>query len=1395
MSEEGATETPAPRWRRITAFALAGLAGLALLALDTAPGRGWAARQLAQTTFANGLRIEIAQIDGSLYGSAKVRGLRLFDPKGEFLRADQAELDWRPFAWLSGHVDIRRLNAPLVVLERAPQLRDTNPGGPLLPDIDITIADLHIARLVALPAVSGTRRELRVAGQARIADRRAQVTLQAATLAAPGGQAGDRIDLKLDAVPEANRLALTLALDAPTGGVIAALGGLREGLALRLAGAGDWRAWNGTLSARLGGKPLAALQLTARDGLLAAKGPAELGRLLNGVPARLLGPSTRLALSARVDRRRAAIDGSLRSDALALSASGMADFGRDRFDGLRIEAMLLQPGALAPGLSARGLRAEAVLSGAMARPAIRYQLAAAALALNDITLEGLSASGEARVEDHQTVVPLKAAIARISGIDAAAGGTLTAVGISGDLHISGSRILSDNLALRSDRIDATLIAAGDMARGAYSGALDGRIASYKIDSVGTFALGTTARLTQEARGLTLAGTIRARSTEIASPGLRDLLGGSVTGSGDLAYGPDGVIRFSRLRASAPLLQVLDGHGSYVPGGALALSASGHSARYGPLGLELTGTAAAPRAVVTAARPGLGLGLAQLRAEVISAEGGYHLAATGQTDYGPLTADVTVMQGTGPLALNVNRGDLAGIGFTGRLVRSPAGPFAGELAANGEGLGGIIRLEPLGREQQLLIKARANAMVLPGPARLAIGSAIVEARAVLADHPTVVADVQLADAKLRGIDFAVARALVDYRDGRGQAKVLAEGISGAPFRIAANAAFAPDLWRVAVDGRVRGVAVRTASPARIVPSAKGYELLPTQVDLGGGSLRLAGHYGADLRLETRLESFDLALLNTFTPGYGLGGHATGSIDFTQDGADAFPRAEARLAIDGFTRTTAISVSQPVDVNATATLAADAAALRAVLRRRGTVIGRLQADLHPLGAGAGDWQARLRAGTLGGGVRYNGPADTLWSFAGQSNQSLTGSLALGADFSGRLQQPQLSGIVRGDSLTYENQSYGTRLTGASLSGHFSGDQLQIEQFTASAGSGKITGRGYIGLASESGYPMDLALDLDNARLARSNALSSAATGAVRLTKAAGQPALLSGTLSLPETRYELVRQGAAQVPELTGVRMAPSRGRTRIAGDEPPAPRGSIFDDLRLDVALKAGNQLFVTGMGLDSEWSAQLRVSGTGSHPRLSGDVNLVRGNLSFAGRQFELQEGRLLFTGGEVADPQIALSASEDIEDISVSVNVSGRSLNPQISFTSSPALPADEILSRILFGNSVGQLSPLQGLQLAASLNSLRASGGGLNPLGKLRAATGVSRLRILAPDEKTNRGTALAAGRYITNNIYLELITDARGFTATQIEVSLSRTLSILSQAGGAGQSNFDLRYKKRY
>ena len=103
--------------------------------------------------------------------------------------------------------------------------------------------------------------------------------------------------------------------------------------------------------------------------------------------------------------------------------------------------------------------------------------------------------------------------------------------------------------------------------------------------------------------------------------------------------------------------------------------------------------------------------------------------------------------------------------------------------------------------------------------------------------------------------------------------------------------------------------------------------------------------------------------------------------------------------------------------------------------------------------------------------------------------------------------------------------------------------------------------------------------------------------------------------------------------------------------------------------------------------------------------------------------------------------------------------------------------------------------MQLAASLNSLRGSGGGLNPLGTLRSATGIDRLRILGSDEREGRGTALAAGEYITDDIYIEFVTDARGYTATQLEISLTPALSILTQAGGSGQTDINVQYRKNY
>src|SRR3546814_14730377 len=89
--------------------------------------------------------------------------------------------------------------------------------------------------------------------------------------------------------------------------------------------------------------------------------------------------------------------------------------------------------------------------------------------------------------------------------------------------------------------------------------------------------------------------------------------------------------------------------------------------------------------------GLGIGLANLVAKINGAPNGYRLAATGDTDSGPLSADVVLLVAAGPLTSEVERARLAGIGFKGRPVQSAAGPVPGQRNASEPGHGGLVRV--------------------------------------------------------------------------------------------------------------------------------------------------------------------------------------------------------------------------------------------------------------------------------------------------------------------------------------------------------------------------------------------------------------------------------------------------------------------------------------------------------------------------------------------------------------------------------------------------------------------------------------------------------------------------------------------------------------------------------
>ncbi|HEX8256060.1 MAG TPA: hypothetical protein VF589_00395, partial [Allosphingosinicella sp.] len=1068
MADAGTSvETPPPgrhrartaaKWAAIVLGILLLLVAGLFFGINSELGRRYVVNQINNLETASGLDIDVGRIEGSLYGELIIHDIALKDPKGTFFTAPRAELDWRPFAYFRNHIDIRGLTIPDAHLRRLPALRPGDPNAPLLPDIDIDIGRIEVGRLRVDPAVTGQRHLLSLRGAAKISDGRAEIGASAQALTAPGIAGGDRLSLRLNAVPAADRFDLDARLQAPGNGFVARMAGLDRPISAAISGRGSWANWQGQAQAALGGEAFAKLGVSARNGTFSLVGPMRPGLLLaDGPLQRLVAPLVQVNLVTTLAERRADLRLRLQSAAVSAAAEGLVDLGNNRFEGLRVAARLLKPGAIAPALTGRDVQVAMVLNGAFATPVVAYDLRAAALGFGETTVEGLTARGRARIDTDRITLPISARARRITGLNAAVGGLLTNVTLDGTLNMAGSRILSDNLRIRSDRVNATAIVVADLAKGEYRAGLQGRINNYLVRGIGLLDIESDLDVVARGAGFGIKGRVAVRTRRIDNASARDFLGGNALVTANVNMTETGIIGLDNIRLASPQLRITSGRGTYNPAGPINFTLSGVSTAYGPFSVVLTGTAAQPNVRLRAGNPGFGIGLRNVEADIRATAGGYRISARGQSQYGPFTADVTVRTGGGPLTIDVHRLVFAGFTFTGRVVQTAAGPYAGTLRVSGQGVNGIVRLAAAGRHQRADISATANGAQIPGSPPILIQRGIIQATAVLyPTAPSIVGDIQLAGVRTGETLVETARARINYQGGRGQAQVVATGRSGVPFQVAANVALTPTHIRAAAQGQINRLPFRLARPADVRKVGADWVLAPATLVFPQGNVRLAGRWGNGLTIQSRVDNLDLAIANAFVPNLGVAGRITGSLDFAQPSGASFPRADARLLVQNFTRTGVATLSEPVNLAFAGQLRPDGGSAAAVIRRRGAVIGRIQARLQPLGPGSGGWMTRLLAAPLAGGVRYNGPAEVLWSLTGIADRQLSGPIGIAADFSGRVQDPQFTGIVRANNLTFVDETYGTRVINVGLQGRFTSSRLEVTQLSGRAGSGTVTGR---------------------------------------------------------------------------------------------------------------------------------------------------------------------------------------------------------------------------------------------------------------------------------------------------------------------------------------------------
>jgi translocation and assembly module TamB len=288
--------------------------------------------------------------------------------------------------------------------------------------------------------------------------------------------------------------------------------------------------------------------------------------------------------------------------------------------------------------------------------------------------------------------------------------------------------------------------------------------------------------------------------------------------------------------------------------------------------------------------------------------------------------------------------------------------------------------------------------------------------------------------------------------------------------------------------------------------------------------------------------------------------------------------------------------------------------------------------------------------------------------------------------------------------------------------------------------------------------------------------------------GRGGVISGEVVLDRARYRLGRATAATAAPRINVREinAPPG-----AQEDEAAPREPWTMALR----ARGPGGVLVTGLGLNSEWAADLEIGGEPQNPVIRGRATLVRGDYEFAGREFDLERGVIRFGGETPANPALDIQADANASGLNAAIRVTGTALRPQIAFSSTPALPQDELLSRLLFGTSITNLSAPEALQLAAAVAALQNGDAGLNPINAVRRAAGLDRLRILPADPQTGQGTAVAAGKYVTRRLYAEIVTDGQGYSATRVEFQVTRWLSILSSISTLGRQSGNVRISRDY
>lgn len=352
-------------------------------------------------------------------------------------------------------------------------------------------------------------------------------------------------------------------------------------------------------------------------------------------------------------------------------------------------------------------------------------------------------------------------------------------------------------------------------------------------------------------------------------------------------------------------------------------------------------------------------------------------------------------------------------------------------------------------------------------------------------------------------------------------------------------------------------------------------------------------------------------------------------------------------------------------------------------------------------------------------------------------------------GKIKEPRLYG-----NLCFSGESMNMKILGTTLKRPvgkltFEGNRIHINSF-----EGK-TSDGFVKVAGCIQIPENLDLDIYTKNIKIRSIKDIDATVSANLS--------LEGSIKNPELK------GNIEVKE--AIVSMPFKKQASV----------NLQNPLDYDLTVNFPNKVWIKNSMVDAELEGKVKVKKEKEDFFISGNTKIKEGyfSYSFKGmfeRQFRIDKGEFEFTNSPDINPKIDLSASTVVNytviadtsiDTSITrqdtvstikLQVTGTMRNPEVSLSSSPPMPMEDIISLLSLNMKAGDLLKLQKSQYAQTVGLKVVSSLILNEIvpEDLKSQIGVDVLRLEAElfgEEKTAR---FNIGKYILKDLYVSYTND---------------------------------------